>query len=693
MRREHISYPLDMPVSISYSSIKEYPIHWHNAIEIIFVLKGTVNITIDSDTYEIEEKELEIINIDEAHRIYSDDPDNRVLMFHIDPSFFEKYYSDIENMFFYVNTSDEGAQESEEYDDFRIFLSIILCEAIQKREDYDEEIEDNLIDLLYHLINNFHYLIYEKEELRENEEQLERYHRIAKYIFNNYNNKISLQEIAKKEFLSADYLSHEIKNATGYSFTDLLNLTRVEESIKLLLDSDLSISEISDEVGFSHARYYNKNFKFYYKLTPLQYRKRFKLDEKAYEKAKKVTQLDINDSLKYLYPYLEDYDRFNYENKIHKININMDEEASEWTHRFKEVINVGDAFDLLIEENKDNLEELQEEISFEYGRIFNLFHRDMGIFPGSQFYNWNKTKTVLEFMQYIELKALILIDQGDLSQEEFLNAFKSYIEYFSEIETVDFYNTKYQFKNTLDKTFKASIIEILEDAGLDYFSDDYEGNHLEINKIYDTAYMIPYIIHQVINYKTPLNFIRAFDVLEKEVMLTNEVFFGSSGLVNDMGIKKPSYYAFYLLSKLGDVLVQKGDGYIVTKSDDEFQILLYNYGEELDYLISSETLEKRRGIKNTTEKKISLNIVNINSANQVTTYMINEKIGSSYNYWLGMGKPNRLNKEEREILHKASFPGINFIYNNKSTILNLLPKLKGYGAQLILIKKVQKHLK
>ncbi|MNI42016.1 Beta-xylosidase [compost metagenome] len=205
--------------------------------------------------------------------------------------------------------------------------------------------------------------------------------------------------------------------------------------------------------------------------------------------------------------------------------------------------------------------------------------------------------------------------------------------------------------------------------------------------------MIPYIIHQVINYKTPLNFIRAFDVLEKEVMLTNEVFFGSSGLVNDMGIKKPSYYAFYLLSKLGDVLVQKGDGYIVTRSDDEFQILLYNYGEELDYLISSETLEKRRGIKNTTEKKISLNIVNINSANQVTTYMINEKIGSSYNYWLGMGKPNRLNKEEREILHKASFPGINFIYNNKSTILNLLPKLKGYGAQLILIKKVQKHLK
>ncbi|MDD7792940.1 helix-turn-helix domain-containing protein [Clostridium sp. 'White wine YQ'] len=688
MRREHIIYPLDMPVTISYCSIEDYPIHWHNAIEIIFVLKGTINVTIDSDTYEIEEKEMEVINNNEAHRIFSKDPDNRVLIFHMDSSFFEKYYNDIENMFFYLNSSDEGAQESQEYEDLRIFLSIILCEAIQKREDYDEEIESTLIDMLYHLINNFHYLTYEKEELKDNEEQLERYHRIAKYIFNNYNNKISLQEIAKKEFLSADYLSHEIKNATGYSFTDLLNLTRVEESIKLLLDSNMSISEISDEVGFSHTRYYNKNFKFYYKCTPLQYKKKYKLDEKSYEKAKKLTYLETSEALKFLYPYLEDYDRFNYENRIHKIHINMDEEISPFSDDFRKVINVGDAFDLLIEDNKDNLEEIQEEISFRYGRIFNLFHRDMGIFPGSSFYNWNKTKTVFEFMEYIELIPLVLLEQLELTDEELINAFHSYVEYFSEIESIDFYNIKYQFHSDFPSELKNEIIKILEENSLEYEDEGYIGNHLEINKIYDSAYMIPYIIHQVANNNISLNFIRAFDVLEKEVVLTNEVFFGSSGLVNDMGIKKPSYYAYYLLGKLGDILVQKGDGYLVTKSEDEYQILLYNYGEELNNLISYETLEKRRGIKNTTEKKISLNIVNINSNAQITTYILNEKIGSSYNYWLGMGKPIRLNKEEREILHKASFPGINFRYTKKSSVLNLLPKLKGYGAHLIIIKKV-----
>ena len=260
MRKEYVTYNSDLPIQITYATIKEYPLHWHNAIEIVYVLKGKINISIDTDNFELYENELEIINVDESHRLYSNE-DNKILLFHIDQSFFEKYYKDIKNIYFYTNTSDLGAQEGEEYIIFRTLLAKLLCESVQKVENYDEEIESILIDLLFHLINNFHYLIYDQEELKDNKEQLERYHRISKYIFNNYNNNITLQAIAKKEFLSPHYLSHEIKNVTGYSFTDLINLTRVEESVKLLLDTDMSIYEISEEVGFSHTRYFNKHFK------------------------------------------------------------------------------------------------------------------------------------------------------------------------------------------------------------------------------------------------------------------------------------------------------------------------------------------------------------------------------------------------------------------------------------------------
>lgn len=688
MRREYVSYPADTPIKITYANIREYPIHWHNSIEILYVLRGSINVTIDTDSFEVLEKELEIINVDESHRIYSDE-DNKVLTFHIDPYFFEKYYKDINNIFFYTNSTDDGAQEGEEYDLLRNFLAKLLCEAVQKIDDYDKEIESILIDLLYHLINNFHYLTYEKEELKEKTEQLARYHRISKYIFNNYDSNITLQEIAKKEFLSPHYLSHEIKYATGYSFTDLVNQTRVEESVKLLLDSDLSISDISDEVGFSHVRYLNKNFKNYYGCTPLQYRKKNKLTEKELAAIKNIEILNLEDALEYLSSELDDYERFNYENKLWKIHVNMDDSLGEFNKDYSEVINLDDAFDLLLEDNKDILEEIQEELHFNYVRLENMFNSDMGVFPKADFYNWNKAKSVIEFLDYISLKPLILIDNTNFTFDKYKQVLTSFFEYFSEIDYIDVSEFKFQFTPIISEDIKKSLKSFLdEEYNLDVIENDFICDK-SLNKIYDTAYMLPYIIHNTLFNKNSLSFLRAFDVLEKEISLTNEVFIGAPGLVNDMGIRKPSYYAYYLLSKLGNEIVAMENGYIVTKKDDEYCILLYSYNDELNDMQNFEDIFTKRGKRKIYKRKISLNIENIKKSSRIITYEISERVGSSYNYWLSMGSPDRLNKEEKEILHKASFPKIEFKYSKKNTILNIITELRGYAAKLILIKNIK----
>lgn len=688
IRRQYVSFPADSPIKISYANIKEYPIHWHNAIEILYVLKGSIHVNIDTDSFEVLEREMEIINMDEAHRIYSNE-DNRVLIFNIDPYFFEKYYKDINNIFFYTNSTDDGAQEGEEYDLLRNFLAKLLCENVQKLDDYDKEVEDILIDLLYHLINNFHYLTYEKEELKEKTEQLARYHRISKYIFNNYDSNITLQEIAKKEFLSPHYLSHEIKYATGYSFTDLVNLTRVEESVKLLLDSDLSISEISDEVGFSHVRYLNKNFKIYYGCTPLQYRKKNKLTEKEFESSKKIEILNLEDALEYLSSELDDYERFNYENKLWKIHIDMDESLGEFDKAYNEIINLDDAFDLLLEDNKDILEEIQEELHFKYARLENMFSSDMGVFPKADFYNWNKAKSVIEFLDYISLKPLILIDNPSFTLEKYKHILNSFFEYFSEIDYIDVTEFKFQFTPVISQAIKEELsIFIKEIYSIDVLEEDFSCEK-NLNKIYDTAFMLPYIIHNTLFNNHSLNFLRAFDVLEKVISLTNEVFIGAPGLVNDMGIKKPSYYAYYLLNKLGDEIVAMENGYIVTKKDDEYCILLYSYTDELSDMESLQDIINKKGKRKLYKRKFSLNIENIKKSSRITTYEISEGVGSSYNYWLSMGSPDRLNKEEKEILYRASFPKIEFKYSKKNTILNIITELKGYSAKLILIKNIK----
>lgn len=683
MRREYVTYSSDLPIKISYASIKEYPLHWHNSIEILYVLKGKIKLTIDADNFEIYENEMEIINVEETHRLFSDE-DNKVLIFQIDPIFFEKYYKDIKNMFFYTNTLEEGAQEGEEYDELRIFLAKLLCEAVQRQENYDEEIEGILIDLLFHLINNFHYLMYEQEQLKKNKEQLDRYHRISKYIFNNYNNNITLQEIAKKEFLSPHYLSHEIKYATGSSFTDLLNLTRVEESIKLLLDTEMSISEISDTVGFSHTRYFNKHFKIYYKSTPLQYRRKNKVDLKTFEKLKNIEFLPIEDSLDLLVSYLDDYERFNNENKLWNVHINMNDSVGSYKEHYRQIINLGDAFDLMIEDNKDILEEIQDEIHFEYGRLENFFSNDMGVFKSSDFFNWNRALTVLDFLSYISLNPLILLDNISFDLVDYIKALDSFILYFNEIDT-DISLIKFQLSATLDSQVKLGLKDYINDKlNFEILADEFIQQR-SLNTTYDSSYMLPYIIHNHISSNKDLNFLRAFDVLERETYLTNEVFIGSSGLVNDMGIKKPSYYAYFLLSKLSGEIVAQDNGYIVTKYKNSYSILLYTYNELIENELDYKTLLQKRAISKANEQKISLNLINVNSTTRITTYEINEKVGSSYNYWISMGKPDRLSKEEKQILHKASFPKIDFKYAKKSSVLNIITKLKGYAATLIMI--------
>ena len=194
--------------------------------------------------------------------------------------------------------------------------------------------------------------------------------------------------------------------------------------------------------------------------------------------------------------------------------------------------------------------------------------------------------------------------------------------------------------------------------------------------------MIPYIIHSYINNK-PLYNIKAFDVVDETTPLKNELFFGYCGMLTLNGIRKPSYYGLYLLSLLGDEVISKGDGYIVTKSNEDFQVLLYSYDENLSSLKVN---------KNISDKKISLTLSNLMYDYKVTKYEIGEKHGSSYNHWITMGKPKRLTDEEFQMLNRISFPDVTLSYSKKTPLLNMIIRLQGYSACLILLKKVQKHL-
>ena len=657
MRKEYIEYMKDLPIKMHLANIMEYPLHWKDSIEILYVIKGTINVQIETEIYTLKEREIEIVNANEIYSLKSEDEDNLVLILNIDPNFFERYYDGAKEMFFYTNSLDDNVQEGEKYHILRRYISILLYESVSKIDDYEDEIEDTLLKLMYHLLNNFHYLFYEEESLREDEVQLERYHRIIKYLSNNYMNKVSLQEIADKEFLSSQYLSYKIKDTFGQSFNDFLNGIRVEESRKLLLDTDKNILEISEEVGFSHVRYYNKHFKNHYECSPMEYRKKHKVTEEELDKMKRIKYYPRKDALEYLKSFLEDYERYDYDNKITKIYIDLDKESEE-EFKIPDLIDLGDISLLLEEENRRALEKIQSEIGFKYCIVDRLFSDDMDIYKGknNRFINWTRVENILELLRTMKLTPIIVTDGIE--------------EYIIE----DFTN---HFSNIFDEDEVEGWLNNSRENLKSYLPKDL------INPVQDTLTMVPYIFYNYIHLdkRIVLNMI---DEITKETLLDNETFFGDRGIVTSNYLYKPSYYGYMLLCLLGDELLYKGDGYIATKSDEGYQILLFNPTE-----IEEEIIYGNLEMGKVKDRKVSLNLLNMEGDYQITKYELNKEFGSIYDKWLSLGSPERLDNDHWELLEEFVHPHVSFHYGRKSIVYNLVSTIKPYGAILFCLNSVQ----
>lgn len=92
------------------------------------------------------------------------------------------------------------------------------------------------------------------------------------YIYEHFNSPLTLDEVADYVHLHPSYFSSMFKHSTGSSFKEYLNMVRIEESKRLLTNTDFSIIDIAIAVGFEDQSYFSKVFKKYTGLTPKQFR-------------------------------------------------------------------------------------------------------------------------------------------------------------------------------------------------------------------------------------------------------------------------------------------------------------------------------------------------------------------------------------------------------------------------------------
>ncbi|OYP52259.1 hypothetical protein CG709_02250 [Lachnotalea glycerini] len=106
---------------------------------------------------------------------------------------------------------------------------------------------------------------------------------LKQYIDKNYQQEIRRDELAELVYLNTDYMSRIFKKEVGVSISNYLLSKRVEEAKKLLSQSELPINSVSIYVGYSNFSYFTKMFRENTGYSPLEYRRKYKIETGAKE--------------------------------------------------------------------------------------------------------------------------------------------------------------------------------------------------------------------------------------------------------------------------------------------------------------------------------------------------------------------------------------------------------------------------
>ncbi len=100
--------------------------------------------------------------------------------------------------------------------------------------------------------------------------------KVERYIREHLSEELSVKNLADMVFIGADHLTRTFKKRYGKTVTDYILEQRMALAGELLKDPHLTITMVSDAVGFGNYSYFTEQFKRTYGKTPREYRKQYR---------------------------------------------------------------------------------------------------------------------------------------------------------------------------------------------------------------------------------------------------------------------------------------------------------------------------------------------------------------------------------------------------------------------------------
>ena len=269
------------PFLVSYQKLSEYESgsfmwHWHPEIEITYVQKGTMCYKVNHMVYHLKEGDIVFNNSGALHSGTMENQkdcayipvtfDSRLIYGFFQSTVNSKYVDPV------IQDSMLPAicidQSEPWHRPFREYLLRIIDLDKKKPDFYELDITICLQSMWRLLLEH---ITYEPQASRENSLEYDRIKKILSYIEENYQNKITLNDIAGHIHLCESECTRLFKRHMNTTLFAFLQEYRIERSLEFLQD-DQPVSAVADKAGFSDPNYYSKVFAKIKGCSPREYR-------------------------------------------------------------------------------------------------------------------------------------------------------------------------------------------------------------------------------------------------------------------------------------------------------------------------------------------------------------------------------------------------------------------------------------
>lgn len=351
---------------LEFVTERECRTHLHQDMEMIYILKGDVEVFLDNKSYMLSENDFILINTNKKHWIKSGNNSVLGLRFLIDYQMLTEYMK-TNQLLFWCNTVTDN---DESYTLLRKIMDQILSLYFNEVEAEEFRIRSLMNEMLYLLTSNFMVKTDMQKMVLQKDEEDARIIEIRNYILNHYQKQLSLNDLAERMHLSSAHLSRYIKQNFGISFLDYLNNVRLFHAVDDLVYSNKKIINIAIDNGYPTPTAFNKAFRDCYQMTPTEYRNKeyeTTVDDNQMSRLTKEKQKELKKIIK---------QKKNCIKKESLQDCSIFAVDANQTRMLKsvcnEILNVGDITNIMRSDVRSQIQFLQNKLHFKYIRMWNM---------------------------------------------------------------------------------------------------------------------------------------------------------------------------------------------------------------------------------------------------------------------------------------------------------------------------------